>query len=138
MTMIATRYKCTVYDIKTWNNLKKNSVQTGQLLTIYVNKKVEVSKPESKPTASSTSNSIALAENNTNDEANATPEVVAEKTVEKKLAENAVKSKFYTVKKGDTLFRIASENNLSLDELLRLNDMNRNSTLKIGQRLEVR
>jgi membrane-bound lytic murein transglycosylase D len=137
MTRIAARYKCTVYDIKTWNNLKKNSVHTGQLLTIYVNKKVEVSKPESKPASTANSSSTALAENNSNEESNATPEVVAEKTVEKKLAENAVKSKYYTVKKGDTLFRIASENNLSLDELLRLNDMNRNSTLKIGQRLKV-
>ncbi|MBX7182764.1 MAG: LysM peptidoglycan-binding domain-containing protein [Bacteroidia bacterium] len=138
MTRIAARYKCTVYDIKTWNNLKKNSVHTGQVLTIYVNKKVEVAKPESKPTTTDAPGQVAE-----NTESKSIPANAIEETVETKLenpskpVSSTPKSKFVTVKKGDTLFRIATENNLSLDELLKLNDLHRNSTLKIGQRLRV-
>ena len=45
---------------------------------------------------------------------------------------------YYKVKKGDTLYGIASSQGLSLDELLRLNGLNKRSRIIVGQILKVR
>ena len=43
-------------------------------------------------------------------------------------------TKIYTVQKGDTLYKISSENNISVDELKKINNLTSN-TLSIGQKL---
>ncbi len=43
----------------------------------------------------------------------------------------------YTVKKGDTLYRIARNNGMSLNELLRINDLETNHVLKAGEVLKI-
>lgn len=133
LTRIASRYNCTVYDLKTWNNLKKNSVYSGQMLTIYVNKKIEVKKTDSQGQAGNT----ALADNSVKSNSSDLSPAQAEVEVEKKLAEKSVKHKYYSVKRGDTLFKIAGMYKLSLEELLKLNKMSRKSPLQVGQRLKV-
>lgn len=45
-------------------------------------------------------------------------------------------SDYYIVKKGDTLYGIATSNNLTVDELKKINDLNSN-LLSIGQKLKV-
>ncbi|MBI2213335.1 MAG: transglycosylase SLT domain-containing protein [Acidobacteria bacterium] len=47
------------------------------------------------------------------------------------------KSKYHTVKKGETLFAIAKRHGLSVDELRSLNNIPRKSVLKTGQKLRV-
>lgn len=44
--------------------------------------------------------------------------------------------KYYTVKKGDTLTSIAKYFNISVDALCRLNNLKKNSKLRIGQKLK--
>ena len=46
--------------------------------------------------------------------------------------------RWYTIKSGDTLGRIAINNNTTVSELCRLNGMTRNTTLKIGKKIRVR
>lgn len=46
-------------------------------------------------------------------------------------------SLYYEVKSGDTLYRIASLHNMSVDELMELNDLE-DEQLEVGQRLQVR
>lgn len=48
------------------------------------------------------------------------------------------KSKTYTVKKGDTLGRIAARNGLSLAQICRLNNLKTSSVLRIGQKIKLR
>lgn len=43
----------------------------------------------------------------------------------------------YTVQKGDTFYRIAKVNGISVDELKALNSLDSNSVLKAGQRLKI-
>lgn len=43
----------------------------------------------------------------------------------------------YTVVKGDTLYGIARKNNMSVAELLTLNNLDNNSVIKIGQKLKI-
>ena len=38
LNTIANRFKCTIYDIKLWNNLKNNYIKPGQQLVLYVNR----------------------------------------------------------------------------------------------------
>ena len=46
--------------------------------------------------------------------------------------------RWYTIKSGDTLGRIAINNHTTISELCRLNGISRNTTLKIGRRIRVR
>lgn len=48
--------------------------------------------------------------------------------------ETAISTNYYIVKKGDTLYSIARNNNMTVDELKRLNNLSSNK-LSIGQRL---
>ncbi len=43
----------------------------------------------------------------------------------------------YTVKKGDSLWAISKRNNVSLNELYAANGLNKNSTLSIGQQIQI-
>lgn len=53
------------------------------------------------------------------------------------LAKANKPKKMYTVKRGDNLSRIASRNHISLAALCKLNNINKKSTLRIGQKLLV-
>lgn len=66
------------------------------------------------------------------------PENTSKKLNNKNQAKNqAMTTKYHTVKKGDNLFRIANKYKISVDELKRLNNMN-NNNLTIGQKLIVK
>ena len=62
------------------------------------------------------------------------------KNHEEDQAEDAERAamKFYTVRSGDTLSRIARNNGTTVKELCRLNGISQNATLRIGKRLRVR
>ena len=62
------------------------------------------------------------------------------KNQEEDAAEDAEKAamKYYTIRSGDTLSRIAINNGTTVSELCRLNGISRNATLRIGKRIRVR
>ncbi len=61
------------------------------------------------------------------------------KIKEKNVTKNAAnKSKTQIVKKGDTLSKIAKQNNTSVDKLCKINHLSKTSTLKIGQKIVVK
>lgn len=62
------------------------------------------------------------------------------KNHEEDEAEDAERAamKFYTVRSGDTLSKIARNNGTTVKELCRLNGINQNATLRIGKKLRVR
>ncbi len=55
----------------------------------------------------------------------------------KKKPTSGTKGKYYTVRRGDSLYQIAKEHNLSIKELSRLNKINPKRAIKPGQRLLV-
>ena len=62
---------------------------------------------------------------------------VALNTDESKTTVN-VKTVYYTVVKGDTLYSIAKRNNMTVAELLALNELDSNTVIKIGQKLKIK
>lgn len=58
------------------------------------------------------------------------------KSVENKST-SAVKTSEYTVQKGDTLYRIAKNNSMTVAELLAINNMDSSSVIKVGQKIKI-
>jgi membrane-bound lytic murein transglycosylase D len=116
LSTIARRYGCTVADLKSWNNIKTNSVKPGKKLTVYVYGK---KTPASQPAATGAS-------------ANGGKPETKESTTS-----GTVKYKYYTVKKGDSLFKIAQAHKTTVEQLRKLNNLNAKSSLVPGKKLKV-
>lgn len=115
LSNIARKYNCTVADIKTWNNIKSNTVKVGSKLTIYVYEK----KTAEKKTPPAVENKAP---------------VVTEKPTNKNTSGNY---KYYIIQKGDSLSKIANAQKTTVDELIRLNNFGKNYNLLPGQKIKV-
>ena len=115
LASIAKRYGVTVAQIKDWNNMsaKTKTVKTGRTLIIF---RDAVSSGQS----SSSKNNPAKSSSTAN------------------TSKNSGGAKYYTVKKGDTLYGVARKNNISLNELLKLNGLTAKSTIHAGKKLRVK
>jgi membrane-bound lytic murein transglycosylase D len=123
LSSIARKYGVTVADIKTWNIIGKRGLKPGRKLVIY--------KAEKLPAA----NTPQLAENKPAE----TAPVQATATETKQLAENhaSVKPKVYTVRRGDTLYKIALDFGITIEELQDINGLKQGSSLQVGQKLKL-
>jgi membrane-bound lytic murein transglycosylase D len=121
LASIAKRYGVTVAQIKDWNNMsaKTKTVKTGRMLIIYRN------SPSSAPRSSSTSSSSGSSSSKSN-------------AGSSKNSNSGGGTKTYTVKKGDTLYGIAKKNNMSLNDLLKMNGLTAKSTIHAGKKLKVK
>lgn len=109
---IAQRYRCTVNQIKRWNNLKSTNIRVGQRLTIYRGGNSSGSSVSASSSTSKTSSS-----------ASATTTTSSAST--------------YTVKSGDTLSGIAARHGVSVSNLKTWNGLTSNN-IKVGQKLKVK
>jgi membrane-bound lytic murein transglycosylase D len=104
---IANKYGLSVTELKTYNKLKSNIIHPGENLIVG---KIQTTIPAK--------------------------EAVAKES-------NPAKGKdldyiFYTVKQGDTLWKIAQQHNgISVEELMRLNNIKNEKEIKPGQRIKV-
>lgn len=114
LNSIASRYGCTVQQLKSWNRLRSNKIIVNQTLKIY-----------SKQATTAPKTQVAAKEN---------------KPVEKKEAALADKPEFeyYVVQKGDTLWHIAQKyNGVTVKELMQINNIRNTKTLMPGMKLKV-
>lgn len=107
---IANRYGITASALRNANNISGNNISVGQRLTINAS-------------GTPTKRHVVLEE---------IPERVQKQVSKRPLA----KKKTYKVRKGDTLFSIASSANMSVNQLKKLNGI-RNNNLKVGQTLKL-
>ena len=110
---IASRHRCTVAQIKRWNNLKSNNISVGQRLVIY---RGGSSSSAASSSASSSSSSASASQSS---------------------ASGGSASATYTVKSGDTLSGIASKHGITLAQLKQWNGLTGNN-IKVGQKLKVK
>lgn len=122
---IAKKYKCSVDEIRKWNNLSSNYLKTGQKLVIYT-----PASPAATPPA-------AVKKDPPKTTVNYAPKDPVK-------ADNSNKSpatgtyKYYTVKKGDSLWSIAQANGTTVDELKRLNGYGAKVVLHVGDKIKVK
>jgi murein DD-endopeptidase MepM/ murein hydrolase activator NlpD len=63
----------------------------------------------------------------------ASPEAIAARG-----SKTSAKAKYYTVKKGDTLYSIARRNGTSINAICKMNRIKQTSTLRLGQRIRIK
>ena len=107
---IAGKYRCSVAQIKRWNNLKSTNIRIGQNLVIYRGGQGSGSSSSSSSSAGSKSSTGASAPSG---------------------------ASTYTVKSGDTLSAIASRHGVSVANLKSWNGLTSNN-IKVGQKLKVK
>ena len=105
---IASRHRCTVSQIKKWNNLKSDNLRVGQRLVIY---RGGGGSSSSSTSSSSSSSSSSAAQSSG--------------------------AATYTVKSGDTLSAIATRHGISVNQLKEWNGLSSNN-IKPGQVLKVK
>ncbi|MBC2256361.1 LysM peptidoglycan-binding domain-containing protein, partial [Listeria ivanovii] len=110
---IANKYKVSVANLKSWNNLKSDNIYTGQKL---------------KVSASSSSNSTNTSKPSTNTNNNKNSNTY------KPSASTSVKT--YTVVKGDSLWKIANKYKVTVANLKSWNSL-KSDNIRIGQKLKV-
>ena len=112
---IAMKYRVSVKNLMKWNGLTSKSVlRIGQRLTIYSGSGPAVSQSSSsKPSGSSSSGSAGTSKSGGYE--------------------------WYTIKKGDTLLGIAYKfNGVSLNDILKLNGLTKNSKIYPGRKIKIR
>lgn len=154
---IARQYDVTVENLKKWNNISDNQISVGQELVIKsVGPSVEdepvIHTVQPKETLFSISKQyhVSIAALKSWNELKDTNLDVGQKLTiypgsnEKKDANTSIvvdsntsSNTYYIVKSGDTLYQIAREHNMTLEELKELNDLSSN-VIRVGQRLTVR
>lgn len=153
---ISAKYGVSVSDLKRWNRLSSNMLRIGQ--TLKIEKKIPA--PKSKPMivqqpvtpkpaalvvdlADSTvvlasTDSIAVAKTAAELQTK-TPADLQAKAKEEKNAQPLQKNKSseHTVKRGDTLWSISQHYEVTVAELLKANNLNKNAKLQPGQKLKI-
>lgn len=114
---ISQKYGVSVSDIRRWNQLEGDTIHVGQELRLFPEGVTE--EPAQVPELP--------------DEPEG-PAVVSEEPEEK---EEDIPLGHYEVRPGDTLYRIAKENNMTVEELMRINHLE-SSMISIGQTLRIR
>jgi LysM repeat protein len=155
LTMIADNYDVTVSDIKEWNDLKSDVIQEGQVLKLYSDKKVTTEKETVKKTRKTTytvkagDNLTQIADkydvtvSEIKDWNDLKSDVIQEGQVlklyppEKSKKKETSKTQNYTVKKGDTLAKIAEKYDVTVAELKKWNKL-KSDEIEVGDKLVIK
>lgn len=159
LSIIAKKYKCTITELKTWNNLKSTNLSVGQKLKVY-----PPAKQTQTQTQTTTSGGYVIytvkSGDNLWDIAKKFDGVSAEQIrtlnnldknamlkVGQKLKIKASSSSssssnegkiIHTIKSGDNLWDISKKYGVSVEQIKKLNGLNDKSVLKIGQKLIIK
>ena len=107
---IASRYHVSVRQIMNWNHLRSNNIRVGQVLTIY-----QGGGPSQSSSASQGSSSSGSAKSST--------------------SSSSGSYTTYTVRSGDSLFKISQKYGVTVKQIMDLNHCS--SNIKAGQKLKI-
>lgn len=150
---IAKDYNVQVQQLRKWNDLQNNELSVGQTLIVQKsnpkNTKIHTVQPSETLFSISKEYNVSIAELKTWNNLSSNNLSVGQKlkiypsekadqqkqdiVVNKETQQNS----YYTVKSGDSLYKIAHAHGMTINELKKLNDLSSN-TIRVGQRLTVR
>lgn len=159
LSIIAKKYKCSVTDLKEWNKLKSTTLKVGQKLKVYPPAEEHSAKP-----TTTTKNGYVIYKVKSGDnlwdiakkfddvsveqikklnnlDKNAMLKVGQELKIKKASGDTSStngESVIHIVKSGDNLWDISKKYGVSIEQIKRLNGLNSNSVLKIGQKLTIK
>lgn len=115
---IARKYRVSAKDIASWNHIStKKPLKVGKTIVIYVLRKKEEPKSPS----------------NSTDVSRLVPLNSADSIAQPPITNNTPQA--HIVRQGDTLFSIAKQYNVSIEELCKINNISNSSHIKVGQKL---
>lgn len=126
ISKIAKRYGCTPEDIKAWNRLRSVKLHTGQKLTVYIPVKANSVTASAKTPAVADTTSVSKIKSEIK---------VSADTTKTSVLSNA-KFRYVIVQKGDSLWSIAQEHGVTIDQLKQWNNLEGGKILS-GQKLKI-
>lgn len=150
---IANQYDISVQQLKEWNDIDANNLSVGDTLVITqpaneegikhtiekqetlfsISKQYNVSIAEIKEWNNLSTNNVEVGQ-----ELTIYPSSSAERTDQSIVVDSEAESNtYYVVKSGDSLYKIAQQHDMTVDELKTLNNLSDNN-IRVGQRLTVR
>ena len=126
---IASKYGVDLSQIKKWNNLKGTKLKAGRSLKIQVKERIAYQEKQtikSSAIQNETQNTVPNQKNNKENKAFTTEKVTVNKEV----------SKYYKVKKGETLSEVAQKYNVALSDLKKWNKLSKNK-IDQGKKLKI-
>jgi membrane-bound lytic murein transglycosylase D len=156
LSKIASKYGVTVNELKRWNKISGSTVRIGQSLKIEKKVAAPKSKPmivqqPAKPKPSlpavalkdttvllASADSVIGGKTTVEPQAKTAAELQA-KAKEEKNTQTLQKNKTseHTVKRGDTLWSISQRYEVTVTELLKANNLNKNAKIQPGQKLKI-
>ena len=129
---ISAKYGCTAADLQAWNQLKSAKLRTGQRLTIYVpikNNSATAELAKNKTAVSDTSKVVKTT--------NMVSKTKAADSTSVNKEIDDVKFKFYTVQKGDSLWSIAQNHGITIDQIKKWNNFDNAKKILPGQKIKI-
>lgn len=114
---LSRKYGVTIAEIQEWNNFRDNNLEVGRELIIFQDED-----------QSSSQDQIPVLEQVNPDE---------ERRSIVRVSEAPSGNSYYNVRSGDTLYKIANDHSMTVNELRQLNNLE-DDMLRVGQRLTVR
>jgi len=156
---IASRYHVTTTQIRKWNGMRSSTVHKGQSLIVKPAVKTTATKTEDAPKSDATpsdntkqpttgttdnkdGNDVDNKDGDTKEHAVKTTTSTtssAKPTVTKPVATTTTSAKkytYYTVKKGESLYSIATKHHVSVNDVKKWNNL-RSTNLQAGQKLKI-
>lgn len=159
LSLIAKKYKCTVTDLKEWNNLKSTTLSVGQKLKVY-----PPAEEHDQKVATTTSNGYVIYTVKSGDnlwdiakkfdgvtveqirklnnlDKNAVLKIGQKLKISKDAGSNSSSNGekiIHTVKSGDNLWDISKKYGVSVEQIRKLNGLNSKAVLKVGQKLIIK
>lgn len=122
---IASWFKVRTSDLRYWNNINRNLIRVGQKLVIYV--------PENQKSNYEKINQMSFTEKQAMKGKAPAPAQT------KEITTTDADFVYHTVRRGDTIWDIAGKyDNVTSDEILKLNNLRSGRNLYIGQKLKIK
>jgi membrane-bound lytic murein transglycosylase D len=122
LSVIAARYKCTVDNLREWNNLRTSKLFIGQKLYVYQKQKVKI--PDAAPVQSTAKDSSL--------------QIKASDGTHPAGYDSTCNCIYYEVKSGDTLWKISQQYpGQTVDKLKKANGITNGIELKPGMRIKI-
>lgn len=139
---ISKKYGISVDELCSANNLNTSDVlKVGQILNIpQKNSAATSSSSAANSSSSASSSNSAASSTNKNQSSENTSATSSQKTANSAASTSASSTrKFdtYTVQKGDTFYRIAKINGITVNELKEMNNLADDTVLKVGDKLKI-